>query len=80
MRRSLLSHFAPATAVLLLRVGASRDGVDDTLVCELAATDEFVCESAAVEGGGVGVDGVGDDLRFGGQEQQLLDEVVDCEC
>lgn len=75
--RALLGDFTPATAVLLLAESTGRDRVDNTLVSELAATNELFRKAATVKGLRVRVYGIGNNLRLGGEEEKLLDEIVD---
>ena len=87
-RRSLLDNLAPPTLALYPRATAAYGrkprhpagtGLgDDTLVGELAATDEFLGEAAAVERLRGGINRVGDDIGFRRELEELGDEVIDC--
>lgn len=69
--RTLLRHLAPASTALVVRCRTRRravsSGIENALVSQLAAADEFFCEAATIESLGVGVHRIGDNLGFGGQ-------------
>ncbi len=88
-RRPLLRNLAPRpTAPTLTRITrrrpeprhamASTGAGNLALVGEFAAADEFLGEATAVEGLGGGIDGVGDDVEFRGELEELGDEFGDC--
>ncbi len=59
--------------------GARTGAGNLALVGEFTAADEFFGKAAPVEGLRGGVDGVGDDVEFGGENEELGDEAVDCD-
>lgn len=81
---SLLGHLTPSTrtSALLARITGAREPCisrigDEAPIGHFAAANEFLGEAAAVEGLGGGVNGVGNDVGFRGEQEEGGDEVVD---
>ena len=75
---AFLGDFTPAAGTTLLSKRTGRDGVDDALIRKLATANELLGEPTAVESLGVCVDRIRDNLSLRGQEEQLLDEIINC--
>lgn len=79
--RSLLRDLAPATrsrtsGTTTLGRGGS---VDEALVREPLAADELLGEVAGVNSAAAAVDSLSDKLGFGGEEDEVCDELFGCE-
>jgi hypothetical protein len=79
--RSLFGDLAPATRSRIRGTTALGRGgsVDEALVGESLAADELLGEVARVDGAAAAVDGFGDKLGFGGEEDEVGDELFGCE-
>jgi hypothetical protein len=77
LRRSLLRNLAPATRSRISGTTALGRGgsVDEALVGKSLAADELLGEVARVDGAAAAVDGFGDELGFGGEEDEIGDEL-----
>lgn len=80
LSRSLLCNLAPATrsrtsGTTTLGRGGS---VDEALVREPLATDELLGEVAGVDGAAAAVDSLSDKLGFGGEEDEVCNELFGC--
>lgn len=77
LRGALLRDLAPATRRRISGTTALGRGgsVDEALVGEALAADELLGEVAGVDGGAAAVDGFGDELGFGGEEDEVGDEL-----
>lgn len=78
---TLLRDLAPATRSRISGTTALGRGgsVDETLVREPLAANELLCEVAGVNGRAAAVDGFGNELGFGGEEDEVGDELLSCE-
>lgn len=81
LRGALLRDLAPAAGGAAGRVGGAaalgrRGGVDEALVGELLAADELLGKVARVDRAAAAVDGFGDELGFGGEEDEVGDELL----
>jgi hypothetical protein len=79
--RSLLSDLTPATRSRIRGTTALGRGgsVDEALVGESLAADELLGEVARVDGAAAAVNGFGDELGFGREEDEVGDELFRCE-
>lgn len=76
---ALLSDLGPAAACRLVLSRAGRCAViDDALVGQLAAAQEFFGEVTRVESVACGVDRLRDELGISGKTQERRDKVLSC--
>jgi hypothetical protein len=79
--RPLLGDLTPATRSRIRGTTTLGRGgsVDEALVGESLAADELLGKVARVDGAAATVDGFGDELGFGGEEDEVGDELFGCE-
>jgi len=80
LRGPLFSNLTPTTR---RRIGGTTalgwgGSVDEALVRKPLAADEFLGEVARVDGAAAAVDGFGDELGFGGEENEIRNELFSC--
>ena len=78
---ALLRNLAPATRSRISGTTALGRGgsVDEALVREPLAADKLLGEVAGVNGRTAAVHGFGNELGFGGEEDEVGDELLGCE-